>query len=111
MAVEDPFGSQIKEPTRQIDENESLSVGVLKAVAQDAYKEPVSERVLIELDPLYEVIDPDALNRLFPESGGDESVRKGMVSFIYHGYHITVTSAGDVYLEPVEDERPASTER
>lgn len=109
MALENPFDAQIAEPAYQIDESESLSEGVLKAVAQTTGNEPVGWHGLEGLKPLYEVIDPDALNGLFPESGND-SVREGTVSFIYHGYHIAVTNAGGVYLEPVEDERPASTE-
>lgn len=43
--------------------------------------------------PLYNVIDPDALEAIF--RGGT-----GHISFEYHGYVVTVNHAGDVSLEP-----------
>jgi hypothetical protein len=45
-------------------------------------------------DPLYRVIDPDALDSLF---NGDSKM-DGVVKFSYCGYDVTVTADGDVTL-------------
>ena len=47
------------------------------------------------LTPLFETIDPDALNALFsPTHNGD--TRTGSVTFTHDGYEVTVTGAGEV---------------
>lgn len=45
--------------------------------------------------PLYDAIDPEALNTIFR---GDT----GLISFEYHGYVVTVGHSGNVNLEPTE---------
>ena len=57
-----------------------------------------------DLVPLYEVIDPDALNMLF-SSRRDGSSRSttGAVTFQYCGFQVTVTSEHAVDLEPLSD--------
>lgn len=50
------------------------------------------------LPPLYEVIDPEALDQLFastPTAGGME----GQVSFSYKGYEVTVCGDGYVSVQ------------
>lgn len=65
----------------------SLSEAVVKAVARE-------EGVDAEnLEPLYEVIDGDALDALF--RGG-----QGQVTFRYAGYEVTVDQLGTVSLTP-----------
>ena len=54
-----------------------------------------------ELVPLFDVIDPDALNRLVERSQGGESALR--ITFTYHGYDVTVTGDGDVHLAKDED--------
>jgi hypothetical protein len=65
--------------------------------ASEAVVEAVSDREGVdpaELDrPLYEVIDPDGLDRLMEGGPGETPV---YVTFRYYGYHVTVSSAGDV---------------
>ncbi|ADB63606.1 hypothetical protein Htur_4848 (plasmid) [Haloterrigena turkmenica DSM 5511] len=68
----------------------------------DSEKEPVSQTIVsivsemgtcdpIELDPLYEYVDPDALNRLF-HSGRHSGDRDEIsIEFTYMTYCITVT--------------------
>ncbi|MFD1564140.1 HalOD1 output domain-containing protein [Haloarchaeobius amylolyticus] len=47
------------------------------------------------LTPLFETIDPDALNALFsPTYSGD--TRTGSVTFTHDGYEVTVTAEGEV---------------
>lgn len=66
---------------------------------------PVSEQIVravadtvdtdtLELPPLYEAIDPDALDRLI------EGMTSGEISFIYAGYEVTVRSDSTVELTP-----------
>lgn len=43
-----------------------------------------------ELDPLYEVIDPDALGALFRSNGSGEYPANSSISFHYQGYDVTV---------------------
>lgn len=63
-----------------------LSTRVLESVAAEAGCSP------IDFDtPLYEVIDPDALNALF--EGG---ARNGRVEFTYLGYRVVADASGDV---------------
>ena len=67
----------------------SLSTRVLETVADKRGCTP------IELErPLFDAIDPDALDALF---SGDS--RSGAVEFSYLGYRIIVSSEGDVTVE------------
>lgn len=50
-----------------------------------------------QLPPLYEVVDPDAL-QAFVESSGDDALA---VEFLYQGYEVRVTSDGDVEVDGV----------
>lgn len=73
-----------------------LSVAIVDAVTT---QENISEK---ELDPLYEFIDPDALDSLFlPRSAGtDRSI--GSVRFHYNGYWVTVTADPEIEIEVVK---------
>lgn len=64
---------------------EVLQRAVVEAVAAAAGVEPT------DLDPLYGAVDPDALSRLFWDSGGLRDV-----SFAYAGYHVRVFADGEV---------------
>lgn len=68
---------------------------------------PPSQRVLrqvaslldvdsLELPPLYESVDPDALDALFATPDGLSSIRTGTVSFAYAGCTVFVDDGGDV---------------
>lgn len=63
------------------------SMQVVKAVADHEGTDPVG---LVE--PLYDTIDPDALDALFD----GPSDRHGKITFRYHGYRVTVHSDGRV---------------
>ena len=56
-----------------------------------------------ECPPLYEVIDPDALDTLFAPLHR-ESERHGKVIFEYCGYEVTVHADRTVELEPIDSE-------
>lgn len=51
----------------------------------------------VELSPLYEAIDPDALDSLVCASNGDGSDLA--IEFSYSGHEITVTGEGVVHLD------------
>lgn len=79
----------------QSAEDQPLSEAVVRAV------EAVSDRSSVAgddaarpLDPLYERIDPDALDALFHGRGDGPGSRAGEVTFAYCGYEVTVESTG-----------------
>lgn len=74
-----------------------LSSSVIDAVATDCGADP------LELDPLYEVIDPDALDAMF--RGRDAP---GSVSFVYAGRQVTVTADGEVAVAAEQEPSPLS---
>jgi hypothetical protein len=68
------------------DENEPISQTVVTAVAEVTGCDP------IELDPLYEYIDPDAMDALFhPRSNDDVDQSELHIEFSYTTYRVTVT--------------------
>lgn len=72
----------------------SVSTRVVKAVAE------YSETDVFDLPPLYDSIDPDALERIIP------SMTQGTVSIVYADQRITIDSHGTI---TVEDHSPADT--
>ncbi|AHF98850.1 hypothetical protein HALLA_08215 [Halostagnicola larsenii XH-48] len=70
-------------------DSEPLSVKVVRKVAQMDGVDPT------ELDaPLYDVINPEALDELFePRRNGEQ--RSGTVEFTYHGYDIVIEHSDD----------------
>lgn len=76
--------------------NKPLSQAVIMAVADAEGVDPV------DLPPLAEAIDPDALDQLL---SGDE----GQVRFNYNGYGVTVDQRGVVDLESV-DSKPSQSQ-
>lgn len=69
---------------------ESLTPTIIESVADTTN---VSPRELST--PLYNVVDPDALERVF---AGESAV--GEVVFTYHGCEVTVSSDGTVSADP-----------
>lgn len=76
---------------------QSVAVAVVEAVAEEAQCEPD------ELTSLYDVIDPDALERFFEVDGGPDPARR-RVSFTYAGYDVEVS--GDRRIEVTRSEAP-----
>ncbi|WP_227374609.1 DUF7504 family protein [Haladaptatus halobius] len=78
-----------------LSSDRSLSTTVTVAVADMAGVEPSDIP-----EQLYDVIDPEALDRLF-ESRDDGSPRRGgRLSFTLHGHHVTVRGDGEVAVQP-----------
>ncbi len=66
--------------------DESVSIAVVSAVARRAGVDPV------ELRPLYDVVDTEALDTLF-------TADVGTLTFPYEGYLVTVDADGSVRVE------------
>ena len=67
----------------------SITESVIECVARE------SGRTALELPPLWNAIDPDALDAMFePTKAGHE--RSGRVQFSYCGYLVTVEADDDV---------------
>ena len=73
----------------EIDGDGSVTSVVIKALAEAEGASPTEMA-----EPLYEYVDPDALDRLFA-TGHDAS---GRVVFSYRDYSVTVTIDEDVYV-------------
>lgn len=89
----------------EVEEGESLSEGVVEAVAAGAGVRPVPEVGLEPegaLEPLYTVVDPDALDALFCQPGDRADQSSGKITFQYHGYEVVVGSDGRIALTRVE---------
>lgn len=62
----------------------SLGAAVVVAIAE------ATERPTHDIDPLYETVDPDALSALFGPRRSEGPRRRGVVSFVHDGCHVTV---------------------
>lgn len=69
--------------------DESASEAVIRAVAAAAGDDPT------EMPPLYTVVDPDALDALWPTST-DSDRTPTTVEFAFHGYLVRLTGEGDL---------------
>ena len=81
--------------TYQAAPSQSLTEAVIEAVASASGLDALE--VANEFGPLYDAIDPSALDSLFQSSGGsNRSV--GSVTFEYADYRVTVDQTGRVEL-------------
>lgn len=77
--------------------NTSLSEAVLEAVATEMGVEQSDLP-----DPLFDAIDPEALDRLFRPDRNGQPTRDGHITFTYAGYEVTTYSDKRVELLPLE---------
>lgn len=70
----------------------SLATTVVLAVAEVADTTPT------ELDPLHDVFDPEALDRIFADR--ERGAATDRVSFDYAGYRVTVYRDGETLVQP-----------
>lgn len=90
----------------QVESNDwDVSTTVVKAVAE------VTDCELLAGEPvLYDVVDPDALDRLFADRRGGTTLTNGKVVFELRGCQVEVRAGGDlVVYEPVEGCGESST--
>jgi hypothetical protein len=74
---------------REAFEERSTSQRVIAAVAEETGNDPT------EVGPLYHVIDPDALDRLFSATPGNDR-NQGRVEFAFAGCDVAVSGDGEV---------------
>lgn len=79
--------------TTQRPVSQTVSEEVIRSVADAKGIEPT------ELPPLYDTLDPDALDSVFAAS----SVVRGKVIFEYEGFLVTVTDDDQVVVEESDD--------
>lgn len=93
-----------------MDHQSGLAAG---ATETDVREETVSERVIdavseatgtdpVELEPLYNVVDPDALNAIFASGGAGESSDTEL-RFTMAGCDVLVRDGGNVVVTPPAD--------
>lgn len=66
-------------------DDERASAAVVRAVAS------LTNASIVDLDPLYEVIDPEHLDALFGGAHGGTAGTDRSVTFVFHGCRVTVT--------------------
>ncbi|MFP9192392.1 HalOD1 output domain-containing protein [Natronosalvus vescus] len=82
---------------RTYTESFDLATGPIEAIVDLVAR--VDGQSPIELAPIYEVVDPDALNTLFSHRSGTAERSPGQTfEFVYEGYRITVIGDGRIQL-------------
>ena len=76
--------------TYPLSSDELPSEAVLKAISI------ATDRSVLEMDPLYDAVDPDALDVVLRDRNADD--RRPRVSFIYAGCRVNVES-GKIHVE------------
>ncbi|WP_121822343.1 HalOD1 output domain-containing protein [Halostella salina] len=77
----------------ELSRDEPPSEAVLTAVATASGDEPLPSAATGSddvLPPLYDAVDPDALDALFRQESEQQPGFGGEVTFPYHGYEVTV---------------------
>lgn len=80
--------------------DESVTTAVTRAIAAVTNTPPT------DLDPLFETIDPDALNQLYAPTHGGSSRDDGWVSFHLNNCVVIVDATGEIEITPDEDDNP-----
>lgn len=80
--------------TYRVQENESVSEAVVRAVSAEKESPPT------EIESLYSVVETDALNALFaPQVSSDRRMANGAVAFRYSECDIRITHDGEVLIK------------
>ena len=92
----DTESTSIGNKTLAADTPRSLTNQILTAIAES------TDQSVEDLGPLYDVIDPEALDALFAPRADGSPRPVGEVSFQYAGYWVTVSSGGAVEIDSEE---------
>jgi hypothetical protein len=98
------------ETAYRVQSDEAVTEAVVRAVTAErrsgrTRSESASDNV--EMEPLYSVIDTEALNELFAPLESEVAQSRqtnGTVTFRYGGFHVRVTSDGTVGVRPTGPE-------
>lgn len=82
---EDVIGRPETEITFEIGQNEEPSEAVVRATAA------LTNRSVIDLDPLFDVMDPDHLDGIFAKGGTELGREERSVTFDFNGCHVSIT--------------------
>lgn len=85
------------EVTYDVDEGEQPSVAVVRAVAS------LTDTPVLDLDPLYDVVDPAHLDGLADAADGRSALTESSVTFRFNGCEVTVTQ-DTVHVQACEDD-------
>ncbi|WP_224335682.1 HalOD1 output domain-containing protein [Haloprofundus halobius] len=69
----------------------------------------IEDRGTDEVEPLYETIDPDALDAIFREESEATAHRNGRLSFVFSGREVTVWAEGRIDIALTDAERERAT--
>jgi hypothetical protein len=106
MTAEDDQGGEVAY-RYDLSPEETISEGVVRAVSEWLDAVPTSGETNEDqkqvLDPLYSVINPDALDAIFrtreTEHSGKSDLERVEVAFRYHGGLITVREDGTITIQ------------
>lgn len=100
-----------REHSYRLKRSESASEGVVRTVAAVSGRVPgrgeesIDGRSATALDPLYDTLDPDALDALFDPNARGASQSDLSVSFPYNDHTVTVGEGDTITVEPLAGER------
>ncbi|WP_408960756.1 HalOD1 output domain-containing protein [Natrinema sp. 74] len=80
-------------------DSQSLSTTIIEAVGAATDTDPN------QMEPMYEALDPDALDALFRPRSDDSLRTNGQVLFSLDGHDVAVHSCGDIIVDVSENER------
>jgi hypothetical protein len=86
-----------------IGSDESVSSAVVRAVSAVEDREPCS------LQPLADVLNPDALDELFTSRPGGRSRTGGRIAFVYSNCRVTIDNGEYLTLQPLESRHHQSS--
>lgn len=78
--------------------NETVTGAVVSAVSAVEGIDP------LDVEPLYSKVDPDALDKLFSPMTDGVPRHNVALSFLLHGYSVTVYSEGRVDVQEIDDQ-------
>lgn len=80
----------------EVRNSTDVSTRVVDALADVAEADPT------DIPPLYDTVDPDALDRFFTPLADTDGTAAATVEFHHAGFHVTVTHDHDVTVTPDE---------
>ncbi|ODR82235.1 hypothetical protein BG842_18150 [Haladaptatus sp. W1] len=81
---------------KDVQRTQNLPTAIIREVADQTNSETTA------LEPLYNAIDPDALEMLFAAKPDGSLRAPGRIVFEYSGCEVTVTNKGDVQVVPLD---------
>lgn len=85
----------------EVGKSEAVSTAVVRVVSAANGRDPCS------LPPLTDVLDPDALDRIFSSQQNGEPRTGGHVSFVYEHYRVTVDNGEYITARPIDSQPKA----